>query len=157
MGREVLADAFVERFVASADQPQLIISGKLTRHLLIETFALRAKQDNRTGWRSPQDTFNCRENGLGFHHHSPAAAVRRVVGGVVFVGCPVADVVGLDVNQAILYGTLEDAYLKIRLKNLRKEAENVKSHKRILDESRGMGKLFGSLPLLAFGLGMDFG
>ncbi len=125
----MFADAFVEGFVAPADQRQLVIGGKLARHFLVEALALRAEQDHRAGGGSAKHALHRGEDRLGLHHHAPAAAVGGVVSGVVFVGGPIADVVGVNLDQIVLDRAFEDADIKIGLKDFREETEDVKSHR----------------------------
>ena len=58
----------------------------------------------------------------------------------MFVRGVIADVVGVNLDQVIGNGTLEDADIKIRLKDFRKQAEDIKSHGQILDDSAHLGK-----------------
>ena len=59
---------------------------------------------------------------------------------MVFIGSPIADVVQMNVDQSVLDGTLQDADLKIRLKNGWEESEDIKTHKCILVLSGLKGK-----------------
>ena len=53
--------------------------------------------------------FDGGEDGFAFEDHALAAAVGGVVGGAVFVGGPVAEVVGADGDEAALLGFADDA------------------------------------------------
>ena len=67
VGGQVLADAFVEGFIAPADEGQLVVGGELTRHRLVETLALRAEQDHRAGsGETPSTASTAAKIGSGF-------------------------------------------------------------------------------------------
>ncbi len=110
------------------------MTGKLSRDLLVEKFSLGRKHDHRAGRRRPQNVFYCRKDGFRFHDHPAAATVGGVIGGVVFVGRPVADIVSVNFNELVGNGALEDADIEVRLKDFREKTENVKSHGQILDD-----------------------
>lgn len=138
----MLADALVETFVAPADQREMVERCQFPRDGLIEELALGAKQDHRAGGRRAENTLDRGENRLGLHDHPAAAAIRRVIGGVMLVRRPIADIVGVNLDQLLLNGTLENADLEVRLKYFRKQRKNIKSHSQILDDCMGLGKKF---------------
>ena len=125
---EVLPNAFVKRLIASADQREMRETSQLARHFLVEAFALRAEQNHRAGGRRAEHALDGGKDRFGLHHHPPAPAVGCIIGGVVLVGSPVADVVRAHLDQPVLNRAFQDADIEIRLKYLRKEAEHVKSH-----------------------------
>src|SRR5450830_1592307 len=104
----MFTDALVKGFIAAGYQGNLGISRQLAGNHLSKEAALRAKQDNRATGRISENTFNGIKNGFRLHDHTPAAAIRGVIGGVMTVGGPLADVMRLYFQQTILDSSLEN-------------------------------------------------
>jgi hypothetical protein len=51
---------------------------------------------------------------------------------MVAIGCTVADIMGIDLQEGILDGSLEDTDLKVGSKYFWKETEDIHQHGRIL-------------------------
>lgn len=140
MRGKVFADAFVKAFVPPADEREMVVGGQVESQLLGERLPLGAEQDNRAGGRRAEHALNRGKDRFGLHDHPTAAAVGRVVRGVVAVLRPVADVVGMHFDELVLQGALEDGDFEIGLEDFGEEAEDVKTHRRILDDSARLGK-----------------
>ena len=67
------------------------------------------------------------EDRLGFHHHAAAAAVRHVVGYMMFVRGVIANIVEMNAHELSLLGALEDGLLQISGADVRKKGEEVKA------------------------------
>ena len=81
------------------------------------------------GRRNSQHSFDCGKDRLRLHHHPTAAAVRLVIGDVVAVASPIANVMKIDDDQPALAGALQDAAFEIGSENLGKERENIESER----------------------------
>ena len=86
-------------------------------------------------WCGPEHAFDRRKDRFHFHDHSAAAAVRFIIGDMVLVGGPVADIMDAHIDQPALAGALKDAAFKIRGKDFRQEREDVELHASILAAS----------------------
>src|SRR5450830_46769 len=104
----MFTDALVKGFIAAGYQGNLGVSGQFPGYYLVEKASLRAEQDNRAAGRVSENTFNGIKNGFRLHDHTPAAAIRGVIGGVMTVGGPLADVMRLYFQQTILDSSLEN-------------------------------------------------
>ncbi len=92
-----------------------------------------------------EHTFDCRKDRFHLHDHSAAAAVWFVVGDMVLVRGPVADVVNMHIDQPALAGALKNAAFKIRGKDFRQEREDVELHASILAVSGMSDKRIGGI------------
>ena len=86
---------------------------------MAEDASLGGEQYDRTAGFRPEHAFNSGEDRFDFHHHPTAAAVWFIVGDVMLVCGPVADVVEVYVNQPALAGTIQNTTVQIRGKNFR--------------------------------------
>jgi hypothetical protein len=97
-----------------------------------EDAPLGREQDHRADWGAAKNVFYGRENRFGFNYHPTAAAVGGVVGGMVFVGCPISDVVGENFKGFEPLRPFKDAGVEVGVKHLWEERKNVKAHGSIL-------------------------
>ncbi len=132
VGDEMLADALVHALVAAADQGEAFVRGQRAGDGLRENASLRRKQNDGRSAQWSKNGFDRLEERLGLHHHPAAAAVGRVVGGVMFVARPVADVMQAHVNQPVLAGALKNTGFKVRGENFGQEGEDLELHTWIL-------------------------
>ncbi len=142
----MLAHALVDAFVAPTEQRQPVGlfagnrlagcgGGQLLGNRLGENPPLGGEQDDRTGRRRAEHSFHGGKDRLGFHDHPTAAPIGHIVGDMVAIGGPVADVMQGNLNQAALAGLLQDAGLQIGLKHLGKESKNVEADIRFRHDS----------------------
>ncbi len=107
--------------------------GEFAGRSLVEDASLWSQQNDRARRLRSKNGFDCFENRFRLHNHPAAAAVGRVIGGVMTVVCVIADVVQAHVDQAALAGAFQDAGVQIGRKNLGEERENFELHR--LDSS----------------------
>jgi hypothetical protein len=72
--------------------------------------------------------FDGLEDGLAFENHALAAAVGGIIGGVVFVVGPIAEVMGADCDEAAGLGFAEDAFGEGGGSDLGEEGEDIDEH-----------------------------
>lgn len=126
----MLADAFVDALVATADEQQAIVGGEFADERGIEGAALRGEQDD-VGGRLGEglDVLDGGKERLGLHDHAGATAERGVIDGVVFVRGPVAELVDGDLDQAGGLGALEDRFVERTFEHRGEEGEHVEAHR----------------------------
>src|SRR5436190_24346607 len=73
--------------------------------------------------------FHSRKNRLRFHHHSLAAAERRVVHDVMLVRRPVPQVMDSKIDNPIFLSAFHDAFGKRRATDIGKQCQNVDPHR----------------------------
>src|SRR4030042_6242075 len=120
----MLENAFVNTLVVTAYQYYMPVLRKLPGDFVREKPPLGRKQNNRqftffiihTGFNRLYRF----EDGLRLEHHAGAAAVRIIVGGMVFIMSKVAYIHQVDINQPVIDSPLENAEAERRLEQLRK-------------------------------------
>src|SRR5262249_31390137 len=105
----------------------------LPRNILIESAALRRKQDHTfTGMPGPAairpDRFNRFEDRLGFQNHSLTAAERPVVDSLVTILSPVSQIVEANFDQPRPEGPLDHAVLEWSAEKIREDRQHVEGH-----------------------------
>ena len=94
---------------------------------LSENFAVRCEENDRAGVE-----FADVEDGIVYrlcrHQHAGSAAKRFVVDFFVLIEGEFSDVVNVDVYYALFARALNDAFVEIRVEDLRKDCENVEAH-----------------------------
>lgn len=74
-------------------------------------------------------------NRLHFHDHARTPAIRRIVNRLVFVGRVIARVMDFYFDFSLFLRAINNTLAEIRVKNLRKNCDNMKSHKIFSDKS----------------------
>ena len=127
---EMVEDALVHAFVVAAEDDEVAAlcakAGVFLRDALIHAPPARAHEDD-AGLRRAE-RFHGLEDWLAFHHHALPAAVGRVVGGAVAVVRPVAEVVGLEGEEALFLRALHHALAECGGGDGGEEAEDVYLH-----------------------------
>jgi hypothetical protein len=99
---------------------------KLCGRLLIKSMSGRRHQHHFG--RLISQIFNCRKNRLRFHHHPLAAAERCIVHDVMFVRCPVPQVMDPKIDNPIFLSAFHDAFAQRRPTDVGKQCEDVYLH-----------------------------
>jgi hypothetical protein len=101
------------------------VGREFSRHFLGEDASLGSQQNDRAGSpacpggqarersRRSEHAFDRLEDRFDFHDHAAASGVRFVVGDVVAIVSPIANVVHMHVNQPALMGAMEDATFQV--------------------------------------------
>lgn len=129
VGDQMLAHTLVDSFVAIRDQRHVLVAAKLLGHLLAKHAPLRRKHNDRNSRRGTEHALDRVEHGLGFHHHSAATTVWRVVGHLVLVGGVITNIVDAHIQQTSLARSPQDACLEVAWKHLWKKSKYVKAHR----------------------------
>ncbi len=105
------------------------MGGEFFDHLLREFAAGRGEHDQVAGLVGELlHGFDAIDHRLDFEQHAGAAAVGAIVDGFVFIFGPVADVVQIDLHQAVLDGQLQQALAQVAGEDFREEGEDVETH-----------------------------
>src|SRR5438046_3503027 len=68
------------------------------------------------------------KNWLRFHHHPLPSAEWRIIDHVMFVRCPIAQVVNVQFDNSVLLRPFHDAFAQRSAADFRKQRDNVDSH-----------------------------
>ena len=135
---EALVHALV---VAAHEHEMVVVRGKTARAALVERLALRGHVNDAAALfaRLGAHVVKARLERLRHHHAAPAAAVGVIVHLLLFVFGIVADLDGVDVQNALLLGAAENADLERRLHRVGEERQNVDAHgvTSLLSDERG--------------------
>ena len=118
---------------------------------LFERFALwRHEDDAGVGGA---EFFDGGEEWFRFEEHALASAAKVVVGLAMFVGGPVAELVGVDFDDAGFLGALDDAFAEWGESDLGEEGEDFDFHRGYqLLVIRYLGRSWGEAAMLGLGL-----
>ena len=131
---EELRDAFVDAFVAAADENDAFERSEAARGGLREALALCGEKDDGLaggvagGFGRDAEGFDALEDGLRLEDHALAAAEGAVVDRAVAVVRPVAEIVGVDGGEAGTERALEDAVAERALEKAGEEGDEVEAH-----------------------------
>jgi len=68
---------------------------------------------------------------IDFHHHAKAAAIRAVIDGMMFINREIAQIMRSDFQKLLFNRLLEQRLLKIRLNDIGKNCNKIKSNHKI--------------------------
>ena len=148
----------IDPFVMAANDNEMRFLRKLVRHLLIKPPpGGRHQNDFRLSmfdvcWLVFK-IFHGGKNRFRLHHHPLPAAKGRVINHVMFVGCPIAQVVNVNIRDSFFLRAFHDALAQWRTTDLRKQRDDIDLHWENVERSplnvqhRIVGRLTRSLPL----------
>ena len=126
---QVRSHPLVHSLVVAAEQNQAWLLCQAVDDRLVEQASLRRQQDEAAwGWLQAADCLDGAENRVRLEHHARAAAVRRVVHGVVRPFGPVSQIVQLDIDDALRRGARHDARVERATEHLREEGNDIDAH-----------------------------
>ena len=124
-----LQQALVDRLVAAADQDQARQGGKAAHARLLQARALRTEVDHPCRLRRGGTCGGeCRTQWLDGHDHAGAAAIGPVVDGAVRIGGVITRVPALELEQAALAGTANDAVAGAGIHGLGEKTQDINAH-----------------------------
>jgi hypothetical protein len=132
---EELGDALVHTFIAAADHDDALQRGEAARSRLGEALALGGEQDDGLfggvagGFRGDVQRFEALEDGLGLQDHALAAAKGAVIDGAMTVVGEGAEVVGVDLSDALAEGARDDTVAERASEELREDGDDVEAHR----------------------------
>ena len=122
-------DAGVNALVVAADEHEAQFGCQLQREVVVENAPERGQQNDWAALRRHlDDRLGRLEDGLGFEDHARAPAVGVVVSDLVASLGPLADIVGVNGNDAGLDGPLDDGLIEGAAKHGWKESEDIDAH-----------------------------
>src|SRR3954468_1631676 len=129
LGRQMLADPFVDPFVPAAQDHQVIQRAQPLRDVVRQSLAVGRGQDHRR-WRAPllANPVDRRKQRFGLQHHPRPAAKRHVVDDPVPIGREIPQVVHAQIDQPSRDRPSDDALGQRRLHHLRKDGDDVDLH-----------------------------
>ena len=125
---EVFNYTMIDPLIMTADDDQMFLLCEFRRETLCETLSLRCHQDHETFF-CPQ-RFHRREDRFRFHHHPLPSAEGRIIDDAMFVGCPIAQIVNVEIDNLIFLGSLHHALAERRAADFRKQSQDVDFHER---------------------------
>src|SRR5437867_2434922 len=117
----MLDDAFVHSFVAATDQDKTRFARVFLGHPLTEQPTLRREQCHVYVRDAVRYSLDRSKQGLGFHHHSGAAAKRPIVNLTMPVVGVVAQIVNMNLNQVRFDRTPNYSKIKDPAEDLRED------------------------------------
>ena len=112
----------------AANQNEMGLPGEVSHGRLVQQLAV-GREQHHVGVGRPQ-LFDRLKNRAGLHHHPGPAAKRGVIGRVVAVVGPVAQVTDVDLDDVSIGGAADDARVERTRKHLGKERQDVDAHLR---------------------------
>src|SRR5215469_11334883 len=128
----MLDHAVIDSFVMSGNNDEMRLLRQLSCQLLIQTTSCRRHQENLRFLACDlrfQILYRCKDR-LGFHYHPLSSSERRIVDHVMFVSCPIAQVMDVQIDDSVLLGPLHDALAQRSPADFRKQRDNVDSHRK---------------------------
>lgn len=122
-------EAFVDAFIAAADEDEAGPTGEITDEAVADGLALWREVDDvgRVG-REWGDAFNRTGEDIDTHYHAGPAAERVIVDALVAAGGVVANIVDYQVEEAGLPGAFQDGDIERASERLREEREDIDAH-----------------------------
>src|SRR5215210_2383262 len=119
--------SFIHTLIPATDEGEVRLAGQLVHEFALEAAPRRAQQDRAAAIVA--ERLDRREHRLGLHDHAGSAPERFVVHGPVPIGREVADVVQVDLEDALGDRPAEQALPQGALKDAGKDREHVDPHR----------------------------
>src|SRR6266446_4550977 len=86
--------------------------------------------DVRYSPAAPSQLFHRREDRFRFHHHPLPSTKWRIIDDVMLVGCPIAQIVNVEIDNFIFLRSLHHALVERRAADFWKQSQDVDFHER---------------------------
>src|ERR1035437_8024549 len=116
----MLADAFIDAFVVSAEEDDVVEHRQSVRHLLGKKFPVWTHIDHLIVGSFFLQMFNTACNRLYHHHHAGSSAKGIIIHILMLTGGIIADVMKVNCDYAFILGTFQDRLIERTFKHLRK-------------------------------------
>jgi len=99
---EMLTNAFINTFVTTTDEHQVVMTGQVTSDGLGKRLTLRREQNTMGATMVALDGFDRTNDRAWFHDHARTTTIRRVIGAAMAVVGMIADIVNANLKRACL-------------------------------------------------------